>query len=191
MNEVTVLDFSRLGYTQMLVAKKAIWNDREAKWEFLDGKIVTLSQNGSTTTAEFERYLYPLGTAPRKIAKLPKDSNDMNVAQALRAERLYTEAGNIKEARRMQVRIQEKFTLPMACFVFALVGSSLGAKPNARTSRSQGFGISVVLILFYYVLSFSFSSLGVKGTLIPAIAAWAPVLLSIVGGGFLLRQASR
>jgi Predicted permeases len=49
----------------------------------------------------------------------------------------------------------------------------------------------VVLILVYYVLSFSFSSLGVKGTLPPVVAAWAPVLISLAGGGLLLRQASR
>ena len=89
--------------------------------------------------------------------ELPKDANDMTVAEALRAEKLYLEVGNVKEARRMKVRIQEKFTLPMACFVFGFIGSSLGAKPNTSTSRSQGFGISVVLILLYYVLSFGFS----------------------------------
>ena len=79
----------------------------------------------------------------------------------------------------------------MACIVFTLIGSSLGAKPNNRTSRSQGFGLSVILILFYYVLSFSFSSLGVKGTLIPVVAAWSPVLISLIGGSLLLRQASQ
>ena len=90
----------------------------------------------------------------------------------------------------MRVRIQEKFTLPMACLVFGLIGSSLGSKPNTRTSRSQGFGISVVLILFYYVLSFGFSSLGVKGTLPAEIAAWSPVLISLFGGGLLLKEAN-
>ncbi len=191
MNEVTVLDFSRLNFTQMLVAKKAIWNQKETKWEFLDGKILTLSEDGSTTTVEFNRYLYPLGTGPTRIAKLPKDANDMTVLEAVRAQKLYEEAGNLKEARRMKVRIQEKFTLPMACLVFGLIGSSLGAKPNTRTSTSQGFGISVVLILLYYVLSFSFSSLGVKGTLFPIVAAWSPVFISMFTGGLLLRNASR
>ncbi len=114
----------------------------------------------------------------------------MTVQEAIQAQKLYAEAGNRKEARRMKVRIQEKFTLPMACLVFGLIGSSLGAKPNSRTSRSQGFGISVVLILVYYVLSFSFSSLGVKGTLLPFVAAWSPVLISMLGGGVLLKQAS-
>lgn len=191
MRGVTVLDFSRLGFTQMLVADEARWNERESKWEFLDGQILTLSPSGSVTSADFDRYLYPLSAAPIRIAKLPKDANNMTVAEAIEAERMLDEAGDRKEARRMRVRIQEKFTLPMACLVFGLIGSSLGAKPNGRTSRSQGFGISVVLILVYYVLSFSFSSLGVKGTLPPVVAAWAPVLISLAGGGLLLRQASR
>jgi lipopolysaccharide export system permease protein len=191
MSGVTVLDFSRLGFTQMLVADEARWNERESKWEFQNGQILTLAPSGSVTSADFDRYLYPLSAAPIRIAKLPKDANNMTVAEAIEAERMLDEAGDRKEARRMRVRIQEKFTLPMACLVFGLIGGSLGAKPNGRTSRSQGFGISVVLILVYYVLSFSFSSLGVKGTLPPVVAAWAPVLISLAGGGVLLRQASR
>ncbi len=191
MQGVTVLDFSRFGYTQMLTAEKGIWNEREGKWEFLDGQVLTHAPNGSTNTAEFESYLYPLSSAPVRLAKLSKDANNMTLFEAKQAEKLYAKAGNRKEARRMKVRIQEKFTLPMACLVFGLIGSSLGAKPNSRTSRSQGFGISVVLILVYYVLSFSFSSLGVKGALAPFLAAWIPVSISLLGGGFLLRQASQ
>jgi len=191
MQGVTVLDFSRIGYTQMLVADQAKWNEVEGKWEFLDGQSVTLTPDGGTITAQFDRYLYPLSAAPVRIAKLPKDANNMTVLEAIEAEQLLRDAGDRKEARRLRVRIQEKFTLPMACLVFGLIGSSLGAKPNNRTSRSQGFGISVVLILVYYVLSFSFSSLGVKGTLPPLLAAWSPVLICLAGGWTLLRQASR
>jgi len=191
MRGVTVLDFSRVGFTQMLVADQAKWNEAESKWEFLDGQSVTLTPEGGTITAEFDRYLYPLSAAPVRIAKLPKDANNMTVAEAIEAEQLLRDAGDRKEARRLRVRIQEKFTLPMACLVFGLIGSSLGAKPNNRTSRSQGFGISVVLILVYYVLSFSFSSLGVKGTLPPLLAAWTPVMICLAGGWTLLRQASR
>jgi lipopolysaccharide export system permease protein len=188
---VTVLDFSRFGFTQMLVADHANWSEAQAKWEFNDGKILTLTPSGSTTTADFDRYFYPLSSAPLRIAKLPKDANNMTVSEAIEAEQLLSDAGDRKEARRLRVRIQEKFTVPMACLVFGLIGSSLGARPNSRTSRSQGFGISVVLIFVYYVLSFSFSSLGVKGTLDPLLAAWGPVLISLAGGGVLLRQASR
>ena len=115
----------------------------------------------------------------------------MTLAQAIKAEKIYKEAGNEKESIRLQVRIQEKFTLPMACVVFGLIGSCLGARPNNISSRSQGFGLSIILILAYYVLSFSFSSLGVKGSLNPFFSAWLPVLISLLCGGFLLKKSSQ
>ncbi len=191
MIDVTVMDFSRLGYTQMLIAKQATWNTSEAKWLFNKGKIITLSPNKSSTSINFDTYVYPLDSGPYEIAKIPKDANNMTVSQAIKARNLYHKTGNIKEERRMKVRIQEKFTLPMACIVFGLIGSCLGAKSNINTSQSQSFGLSILLILFYYIISFSFSSLGVNGTINPVFAAWLPVLISFSGGGLLLRQADK
>lgn len=191
MQDVTVLDFSRVGLTQMLVAQKAIWNEQRASWDFLDGQILTLSTNGSSTQADFDRYVYPLGSGPLKLARIQKDAVNMTVAEAIQAERLYVEAGSTKDARKIRVRIQEKFTFPMACIVFGLFGATLGAQPSYRSSRSFAFVLTLVIIVVYYVISFSFSSLGVKGTLPPFLAAWLPVLISLGGGALLLRQASR
>ncbi|MCP9801116.1 LptF/LptG family permease [Synechococcus sp. RedBA-s] len=191
MEEVTVLDFSRPTGTQILKAKKGIWNEQAGMWEFLDGQIVLVGDSETTTSAKFDRYLYPLDQGPLKLAALPKDAANMSVSQALRAEILLREAGDQKESRRLRVRIQEKFAFPAICLVFGLIGSSLGVRPNARTSRSQGFGISVLLIFSYYLMSFIFSSLGVKGTLGPLLAAWSPVLIGLLLGLLLLRQASR
>ena len=36
MLDVTVIDFSKLGFTQMLKAKKGIWNNDKKNWEFFD-----------------------------------------------------------------------------------------------------------------------------------------------------------
>ena len=191
MINVTLLDFSRVGFTQMLQAETAEWNENEAKWEFLNGQILTLTPSGSTTSADFDRYLYPLSAAPIRIAQLPKDARNMTVSEALQAEQLLQNSGDLKGARKLQVRIQEKFTFPMACLVFGLIGASLGAKPNNRTNRGQGFALSIVMILTYYLLASSFSALGVKGTLTPILAAWSPIMICLGGGGFLLRQASR
>ena len=125
-----------------------------------------------------------------ELAKVPKDANEMTLKQAIQAEKIYKKTGNLKEVRRIKVRIQEKFTLPFACLVFGLIGSSLGSKSNLRSSKSQGFGLSVILILIYYVMSFVFSSFGVKGLLPPIFAAWLPVLISLGGGIYLLRKSS-
>lgn len=192
MQDVTLIDFSRIGQRQMLMAEKGHWNEAQAMWEFSNGRIINVDEKtGSTTSARFDRYLYPLSQDPVEVAKLPTDISTMTVGQALRAERLQTEANNLKEARRLRVRIQEKFAFPAICLVFGLIGSSLGVRPHARTSRSQGFGISVLLIFGYYLMSFIVSSLGITGTLTPFVAAWLPVLVGLACGGVLLRQASR
>ena len=192
MRDVTLIDFSRLGQRQMLMAATGEWNDDKGMWEFRDGRILNIDERtGGTTSAQFDRYLYPLSRDPQDVAKLPTDASLMTVGQARRAERLLREANNTKEARRLRVRIQEKFAFPAICLVFGLIGSSLGVRPHSRTSRSQGFGISVLLIFGYYLMSFIFSSLGINGTLAPIPAAWLPVILGLGAGVWLLRRASR
>jgi lipopolysaccharide export system permease protein len=192
MKDVTLLDFSRLGQRQMLTADSARWNEQLSLWQFRNGRIINVDEaTGSTTSARFDRYNYPLSRDPLEVAKLPTDPSVMTVGQARTAERLQRRAGNAKEARRLRVRIQEKFAFPAICLVFGLIGSSIGVRPHSRTSRSQGFGISVLLIFGYYLMSFIFSSLGITGTLTPFLAAWLPVFIGLAGGMVLLRQASR
>jgi lipopolysaccharide export system permease protein len=192
MTDVSVIDFSRLGQRQLLTAEAGRWNEERALWEFYDGHIVNIDdRTGTTTSASFDRYFYPLSRDPVDLAKLPTDPATMTVGQARRAERLLKEANNLKEARRLRVRIQEKFAFPAICLVFGLIGSSLGVRPHARTSRSQGFGISVLLIFGYYLMSFIFSSIGITGSLPPFLAAWLPVAIGLGGGLWLLREASR
>ena len=191
MLQVKVLDFTQPGLSQMLIAERATWNESQASWDFLNGQVLTLAANGSSTKADFDRYVYPLGSGPLRLASIEKDAVNMTVAEAFQTLRLYEEAGSLKDARKMRVRIQEKFTVPMACLVFGLFGATLGAQPSYRTSRSFSFVLTLGIIAVYYVIGFSFSSLGVKGTLPPVLAAWLPVMLFLGAGGLLLKQASR
>ncbi len=190
MEGVTVLDFSREDFQQILKAKNGIFDKKSSSWIFSDGSIVSIDPSGQTTNIQFKEYTYPFVEGPMDLAKVPKDANEMTLKQAKQAEKIYEKTGNLKEVRRIKVRIQEKFTLPFACLVFGLIGSSLGSKSNLRSSKSQGFGLSVILILIYYVMSFLFSSFGVKGILPPVFAAWLPVLISLGGGIYLLRKSS-
>ena len=190
MKNVTVLDFSREDFQKILKANYARFDKKNSSWIFSEGSIVSIDPNGQTTNIQFKEYIYPFIEGPIELAKVPKDANDMTLKEALQAEKIYKNTGNLKEIRRIQVRIQEKFTLPCACLVFGLIGSSLGSKSNLRSSKSQGFGLSVILILIYYVMSFVFSSFGVKGLLSPIFAAWLPVLISLGGGVYFLRKSS-
>ncbi len=190
MENVTVLDFSREDFQQILKAKTGKFDNKSSSWIFSEGSIVSIDPSGQTSNIKFKEYKYPFVEGPMELAKVPEDSTEMNLKQAIQAEKIYEKTGNLKEVRRIRVRIQEKFTLPFACLVFGLIGSSLGSKSNLRSSKSQGFGLSVILILIYYVMSFIFSSFGVKGILPPILAAWLPVLISLAGGIYLLRKSS-
>lgn len=192
MIDVTILDFSRNGYRQTVTAPRGRWNEKKSMWELFDGRIDTVSTDGNKVmNITFDQNLYPLDHGPIDVANLPRDAASMTVRQAMKAEDLLKKSGDMKEVRRLQVRIQEKFALPSICLVFGLIGSSLGVRPNSRTSRGQGFGISVLLIFGYYLLMSVFSSLGIKGTLLPFIAAWMPVAIGLTSGLWLLRTSSR
>ncbi len=190
MQGVTLLDFSREDLQQILKANSARFDKDNSSWIFSEGSIVSIDKSGQTTNIQFKEYTYPFVEGPLELARIPRDATEMSLKQALKAEQIYKKTGNLKEIRRIQVRIQEKFTLPCACLVFGLIGSSLGSKSNLRSSKSQGFGLSVILILIYYVMSFVFSSFGVKGLLPPIIAAWLPVLISLGGGIYLCKKSN-
>jgi lipopolysaccharide export system permease protein len=77
MLDVSLLDFSRLGQRQMLMAKRGKWNEQQAMWEFFDGRIVSLDEKtGATTSAVFDRYFYPLTRDLLEVAKLPTCHHD-------------------------------------------------------------------------------------------------------------------
>ena len=161
MKEVTVLDFSRENIKQILTANSAIFNRDNSSWVFSNGSIVSTDSIGQTTSIKFKQYIYPFFEGPLDHES-PKGCKWNVFKEALEAERIYKKIGDLKEIRKIQVRIQEKFTLPCACLVFGLIGSILGSKSNLRSSKSQGFGLSVIMILVYYLMSFICSSLALR-----------------------------
>ena len=121
MQGVTVLDFSREDLQQILKASSARFDKANSAWIFYEGSIFSIDINGKTSNIKFKEYSYPFVEGPLDLAKIPKDATEMSLKQALKAEKIYKKTGNLKEIRRIQVRIQEKFTLPCACLVFGLI----------------------------------------------------------------------
>ena len=190
MNEVTVVDLSRKGTRILIAADNGEFIDQANIWEFSNGEMIITNEEGSVSTIAFDRYRYPLDNGPSKLAAIPKDAKNMTISEARKAQEMYEMAGNIKESRKMKVRIYEKITLPISCIVFALIGSSLGIKQNIRSSKSQGFGLSIILIFLYYLTCFVFSSMGIIGLITPFLSAWIPVLIFLGFGTHLLWRSN-
>ena len=191
MYEVTVVDLSKKGTKILIAADNGKFIDQLNNWEFSNGEMIITNDEGSVSTISFDTYKYPLDNGPSKLAAIPNDANNMTISEAKKAEEMYAMAGNIKESRKMKVRIYEKMTLPFSCIVFSLIGSTLGIKQNIRSSKSQGFGLSIILIFLYYLTCFVFSSMGIIGLIAPFLSAWIPVFIFLGFGTYLLRRSNK
>lgn len=88
------------------------------------------------------------------------------------------------------MEIHKKFSVPVACFVFALLGLALGAS-NRKDGKLAAFVIGIGVIFAYYVLMFTGQSL-VKGFWIPPwLAMWLPNLVLGAAGLLLLVRRAR
>jgi len=191
MYEVTVVDLSKKGTKILIAADNGKFVDQLNSWEFSNGEMIITNDEGSVSTISFDTYKYPLDNGPSKLAAIPNDAKNMTISEARKAEEMYAMAGNIKESRKMKVRIYEKITLPFSCIVFALIGSTLGIKQNIRSSKSQGFGLSIIIIFLYYLTCFVFSSMGIVGLLTPFLSAWIPVFIFLGFGTLLVRRSNK
>jgi len=78
-----------------------------------------------------------------------------------------------------RVEIHKKYSIPVACMVFVLIGAPLGIMAR-HGGLSTGVGMSIVFFLIYWAFLIGGEQLGDRGYVSPAMAMWSPNLL--VGG---------
>jgi len=195
MKGITVVDFSQDesedGLKQIVSADAATWDFARNLWEFSNGTIYAVSANGSfRQIIRFDQQDLQLPRTPLDLAKRPKKEEEMNIAETREYMNILKQTGDEKAVRKLAVAIQRKYSIPFACVVFGLVGSAVGVRPQ-RTGKATSFGVSVVIIFGYYLLSFITSAMGEAGVVTPFIAGWLPLFLGLSAGLFLLAQVSR
>ena len=107
----------------------------------------------------------------KEIEKKPKE---MTIAE-LKA--------NIEKFRKNKIdatplitEIDEKITLAFSCFVFILLGSSLGIITRRR-EKSINFGIALLIITVYYPLFIGCEALAIQNFVPPQIIMWLPNII--------------
>jgi lipopolysaccharide export system permease protein len=78
-----------------------------------------------------------------------------------------------------------KFSIPLTCFIFALVGIPLSL-PSIRSGKTWGLTLSIVVMFTFYVFASVFRSMGRGAVVTPWVAAWGPQFLFGVFGLILL-----
>ncbi len=191
MLNLTILDFSQEGLAQIVSADSATWNFTDNLWQFSNGTIYAVSPDGSFgQIVKFEQQELQLPRAPLDLASRNKSDTEMNIAEATEYLRTIRQSGDERKIRTWELRIQQKYAIPIVCVVFGIVGSALGIRPQ-RTSRATSFGVSIVIIFGYYLLGFVTDAMGKVGTVSPVVAAWLPPMIGLVAGIFLVTRVSK
>jgi len=156
-------------------------NERSLELILQDGTRHTADAAGAYEVFQFDELLLRLDATsvfPREAP--PLGAREMSIAQLrLRATELEAE-GLYPHSEYFE--IHKKFSIPVACLVFGLIGLTLGVS-NRREGKLASFTLGIFVIFAYYVLLW-FGQALVRGHVVsPWLAAWMPnILLGGLGG---------
>src|ERR1035437_9246017 len=91
------------------------------------------------------------------------------------------------DPKRFLIELNNRFAYPAACLVLLLVVVPLGVA-SRRGGKSSGFVFTILLVLLYYILSYTGIELGHQNKMSPFFAVWSANLLFAGAGIFLLWQ---
>lgn len=191
MKDVSIVEYHAGKFWQSFVAEKAVWQGEIIKLQDVEH---TQQTSQGPMTEKVARLEYEVGKAPWQIKQLRKKPEDMTLVEL--RERIYLHQQLLAPAQQrkdliiLREHYQIRLAAPWCALGFALVGVALGRRPQ-RTSTGVGLGVSLVIILAYYIIFNVSRIIGEQGTLPPALAAWLPNFILFATGGGLLIDASR
>lgn len=152
-----------------------------------DGSIHQSRQQGTYRKLEFREYELTIDLG-KNGSTFEKNEKDMSLAEI--REKLRDGGLSTKVATEMHLEIQRRFALPFACLIFAIFAVPLGIH-NRRSGKAAGFTLSILTLLFYYILQSFSKTLAEKALLAPAVAAWLPNWIFLCLGVYLFIKAAR
>lgn len=187
MYGVSVQEFDNDTLVRVQNAEKAEWH--KDHWTMYSGLIHDLSGDGAVKrTLRFSQQILPIDQTPKQILqeqKKPKEMTMKELRHQIRAMKV-----QYLETAKLETELYQRWTIPLASLIFALIGMPLGLQPN-RNSSSIGFGISIIIIFIYYCFMTISSAMAQGGALPPIIAVWLPNLIGMFVGLALIRKAAK
>ncbi|MBV8068770.1 MAG: LptF/LptG family permease [Acidobacteriaceae bacterium] len=88
------------------------------------------------------------------------------------------------------IELDQRFALPLACVLLALVGIPLGVS-SRKGGKSMAFVMTVLLAFVYYLGFITLIGLAKKGSLPVPVAVWTPDAIFLIAGLFLVSRLER
>ncbi|WP_371372154.1 LptF/LptG family permease [Sporomusa aerivorans] len=187
LSKVSIQEFEGGRLVRVENAETAVWETD--KWTMYNGAITDITEEGQTShVLKFAKQIMPINKNPDSISREQKKPDEMSMKELKQTiavlKQEYAKTSNY------EVELYQRVSIPMASFVFALIGTPLGLSPN-RSSSSIGLGLSIIIIFMYYAVLTVSGALGQGGAIPPLVAAWLPNIAGTVVGIYLIYKASR
>jgi lipopolysaccharide export system permease protein len=184
MNNVLVINFYKKKPEMIISSDKAVWDEKVKNWIFYSGNIYHLTPKGYyRSIMHFECYEnkeLEISKKPLQLSLQKRSIDVMNLDEAITYRNLLLETNNIKEARKVNVRTEQRYAIPFSCIILSLIGCILGSQME-ETSKQIAFSISVFIILNYYIIAFITDALAQLLIINAKIGAWFPnIFCSII-----------
>lgn len=165
-----------MGAQDMLVIVDSLDNLRHQYYEELNLKIKSnLTVDSVSRSASYEREKVNLRLVYRRV------EDRINSAESAVKSTIRRLGYNLKNTNKYWVEIHKKYSLPVACMVFILIGAPLGTMTR-RGGFGVAAGISLIFFLIYWAFLIGGEKLADRGMLSPFWGMWgANIVLGILG----------
>lgn len=185
LENISIQEFNSGEMVRVENAQYALWNNGE--WIMHNGVAYDISDPNRERMLKFDEQVLPINSAPKQILKQQKSPDEMSIKEL--KEQINIMKAQYADTNKLEVELYQRYTIPLASLVFALIGAPLGIQPN-RSSSSIGFGISIIIIFIYYALMTVASAVGQGSSIPPMFAVWIPNVIGLIAGGYLVHKAS-
>jgi lipopolysaccharide export system permease protein len=186
MENVTYIQYGPRRPRVYVYARRAVWKGR--RWVFYGGRALYDDPRRGLWRIGEAGFEVGLRYDPLQLARREKDPDEMtwrelrDVIRHMQSQRLPTQD--------LLVRLHHKLSIPFASLVFVLIAAPLALRSH-RSGSAWGFGLSLAIILVYYLLWHSLAVIGERGALAPVVCAWAPNIAGAALGVWLIAKLGR
>lgn len=148
--------------------------DKPDKYHLIKHRTLERLVEDRFTTTQRAKVSASKGLREKTMAELRRDIADPDFPEQL--------------ANLARVEIHKKFSLPAACLVFGLIALPMGFGARRGASKSTSFALSILIILFYWVVINNGEEAARVGKIPPWLAMWLPNIILAIFGLYLLAR---
>ena len=174
--------------------------DREMSIGMLKDKIKELKAKAKKAELRISEIALKLGISGKTTDEILSHARAISEGKLSRREKgtlrgMFTQWEVLKSYRRSinkyEVELHKKYSIPVACIVFVLVGMPLGIRVR-RGGLGVGFGLSVGFFVVYWAFLIGGEELADRMLVSPWTIMWAPdLLIGALGIYLLLRMGAK